>query len=139
MNGPVRHPDRCDRHERERHPEVQATRRFRRCRQPAADAETDEERCCREHEQAHDLLHEFARGSRPRHAARKLREGRERSKIEIQSVAAGQQNKAECARTRVTGLEASLREAQGESSRANKEAVKLREQERDAAANRSLC
>lgn len=63
---------------------------------------------------------------------------RERIEAEIRTVAAGLENEAKFARTRVASLQASLREAQGESSLANKEAVQLRALEREAAANRVL-
>lgn len=63
---------------------------------------------------------------------------RERIEAEIRTVAAGLENEAKFARTRVASLQASLREAQGESSLANKEAVQLRALEREAAANRAL-
>jgi len=71
-------------------------------------------------------------------AQAELLEIRERIEAEIQTVAAGLENEAEFARTRVNSLQASLREAQGESSLANKEAVQLRALEREAAANRAL-
>ena len=48
------------------------------------------------------------------------------------------ENEVEFARTRVASLQASLREAQGESSEAGKEVVQLRALEREAAANRAL-
>ena len=62
----------------------------------------------------------------------------ERIEIEIQKVAAGLENEADFARTRVRSLEGSLREVQGQSSEQNKEAVQLRALEREASANRAL-
>ena len=67
-----------------------------------------------------------------------LLEIRERIEIEVRKVAAGMQNEAEFARTRVDSLQTSLRATQGETSVQNKEAVQLRALEREAAANRVL-
>ena len=67
-----------------------------------------------------------------------LAEIRERMGIEVNNVAAGLENEADFARTRVVSLEKSLREAQGLSSSQNKEAVQLRALQREAAANRAL-
>lgn len=67
-----------------------------------------------------------------------LAEIRERIEIEIQNVAAGLENEAEFARARVSSLETSLREVQGQTSEQNKESVRLRALEREASANRTL-
>jgi capsular exopolysaccharide synthesis family protein len=67
-----------------------------------------------------------------------LIEVRERIETEIQKVAAGLENEAEFARTRVRSLRDSLRAVQGETGEQNKQAVQLRALEREAAANRAL-
>ena len=67
-----------------------------------------------------------------------LAEIRVRMGAEVNNVAAGLENEAEFAQTRVRSLEQSLREAQGQSSSQNKEAVQLRALQREAAANRAL-
>jgi len=71
-------------------------------------------------------------------AQAELIEVRERIESEVSKVASGLENEAEFARTRVASLEASLREAQGESSEQSKESVQLRALQREAAANRAL-
>jgi capsular exopolysaccharide synthesis family protein len=67
-----------------------------------------------------------------------LAEIQERIAIEVNNVAAGLENEAEFARTRVRSLEESLGQAQDQSSGRNKEAVQLRALQREAAANRAL-
>jgi succinoglycan biosynthesis transport protein ExoP len=67
-----------------------------------------------------------------------INEIRERIRSEVERIAAGLQNEVEFARTRVASLEASMREAQGETSEQNKEAIQLRTLQREAAANRAL-
>lgn len=67
-----------------------------------------------------------------------IAEIRERIRAEVERIAAGLENEAEFARTRVASLENSLREAQGQSSEQNKEAIQLRALQREAAANRAL-
>jgi capsular exopolysaccharide synthesis family protein len=71
-------------------------------------------------------------------AQAELLEVRERIEIEVRKVAAGLENEAEFARTRVASLENSLREAQGDFSIQNQESVQLRALGREAAANRAL-
>jgi capsular exopolysaccharide synthesis family protein len=63
---------------------------------------------------------------------------RGRIQEEVKRILVGLENEAEFARTRVTSLEASLREAEGETSTQNKEAIQLRALQREAAANRAL-
>jgi capsular exopolysaccharide synthesis family protein len=63
---------------------------------------------------------------------------RGRIQEEVKRILVGLENEAEFARTRVTSLEASLREAEGETSAQNKEAIQLRALQREAAANRAL-
>ena len=63
---------------------------------------------------------------------------RERIRDEVQRIAIGLAQEAEFARTRVASLESNLRDARGETSAQNKEAIQLRALEREAAANRTL-
>jgi len=62
----------------------------------------------------------------------------ERIHNEIGRILTGLENEASFARTRVASLENSLREAQGETSEQNKEAIQLRALQREAVANRTL-
>jgi len=62
----------------------------------------------------------------------------QRIQAEVEKVYISLQSEAEFTRTRVASLEASLREAQGETSEQNKEAIQLRALQREAAANRAL-
>ncbi|HLF30209.1 MAG TPA: polysaccharide biosynthesis tyrosine autokinase [Xanthomonadales bacterium] len=67
-----------------------------------------------------------------------LIEIRERIRTEVERIAEGLQHEAEFARTKVVSLENSLREARGQTSEQNKEAIQLRALQREAAANRTL-
>jgi capsular exopolysaccharide synthesis family protein len=67
-----------------------------------------------------------------------IREVRERIRTEIERIAIGLEHEAEFARTKVVSIEGSLRQAQGETSEQNKEAIQLRALQREAAANRAL-
>jgi len=67
-----------------------------------------------------------------------ISEIRERISSEVRRILVGLENEVDFARTRVASLQASLREAQGETSSQNKEAIQLRTLQREAAANRAL-
>jgi capsular exopolysaccharide synthesis family protein len=67
-----------------------------------------------------------------------LKEIRERIRIEIENIIVGLEQEAEFARARVDSLEINLRVAQGETSEQNKESIRLRTLQREAAANRAL-
>ena len=63
---------------------------------------------------------------------------RERIRAETERIAAGLEQEAEFANTRVASIQNSLLSAQGETSDQNKEAIQMRSLEREAAANRTL-
>jgi uncharacterized protein involved in exopolysaccharide biosynthesis len=67
-----------------------------------------------------------------------IEEVRKRILDEVGRIVVALENEAEFARTRVASLESSLREAQGQTSEQNKEAIQLRALQREAAANRAL-
>jgi len=67
-----------------------------------------------------------------------LGEIRERIRIEIENIIVGLEQEAEFAKARVNSLEINLKVAQGETSEQNKEAIRLRTLQREAAANRAL-
>jgi len=67
-----------------------------------------------------------------------IEEIRKRIGDEVQRILVALDNEVEFARTRVVSLESSLREAQGQTSEQNKEAIQLRALQRVAAANRAL-
>jgi len=67
-----------------------------------------------------------------------IAEIRQRVREEVGRIVVALENEVEFARTRVASLEASLREAQGQTSEQNKEAIQLRALQREAAANRAL-
>ena len=63
---------------------------------------------------------------------------RARIQEEVKRILIGLDHEAEFARTKLASLENNLREAQGETSVQNKEAIQMRALEREAAANRTL-
>ena len=67
-----------------------------------------------------------------------IAEIRGRIRDEVGRILVSLENEVDFARTRVNSLQNSLREAQGETSEQNKEAIQLRALEREAAANRAL-
>ncbi|MBT8039545.1 MAG: polysaccharide biosynthesis tyrosine autokinase [Gammaproteobacteria bacterium] len=67
-----------------------------------------------------------------------IEEIRERIRDEVERIMVALENEVEFARTRVFSLETSLREARGQTSEQNKEAIQLRALQREASANRTL-
>ena len=67
-----------------------------------------------------------------------IAEIRGRIRDEVGRILVSLENEVDFARTRVNSLQNSLREAQGETSEQNKEAIQLRALQREAAANRAL-
>jgi capsular exopolysaccharide synthesis family protein len=93
--------------------------------------------------QALSRLSEMSVEYGPRHprmlqVTAEIAELRERIRDEVERIVIALQNEAEFAHTRVASLQTSLREAQGQTSEQNKEAIQLRALQREAAANRAL-
>ena len=67
-----------------------------------------------------------------------IAEIRERIRDEVQRIVVALENEVEFSQARVASLEMSLREARGQTTEQNKEAIQLRALQREAAANRAL-